>query len=474
VVRVLLAAKADVNAKMSNGATALISASENGHQEVVRVLLAAKADVNAKMSNGATALVYAANNGHLEVVQALLATQADVNAKMSNGGTALMAASEHGHLEVVRGLLAAQADANAKMGNGVTALILASQNGQAGVVWTLLDAKADVNAKRDDGQTALMVASEHGYAEVVRELLAAQADVNAKMGNGVTALILASEQGHKEVVRALLDAKADVNAKTNNGETALELASRLVHVEVVELLKSATAASAASLETQASHEAEAKTPPLTVAASAPGHSTTAQTTLSSTARQAIQEAQKRLRVLGYETGSADGVMGSETILALKKFQSDRGFSVTGVLDRKTLDALNVTSVSTNKLPQAPDGNHKPSPPVQKAQPEEYHVVDAAKAGFKLVLQMSSFTRDSMGRIVDGDIMGAKIDDEPSPVIQGNEYPIELVSNEMTDGKIHTTRFGDFLTSSNGEFMMTDSQVKQVQNFLHGKKKDAKH
>jgi ankyrin repeat protein len=38
VVRALLDAKADVNAKAGNGSTALMVASENGHQEVVRLL----------------------------------------------------------------------------------------------------------------------------------------------------------------------------------------------------------------------------------------------------------------------------------------------------------------------------------------------------------------------------------------------------------------------------------------------------
>jgi ankyrin repeat protein len=45
-VRALLAAKADVNTKLPNGATALMVASQNGQLEIVRALLAAKADVN--------------------------------------------------------------------------------------------------------------------------------------------------------------------------------------------------------------------------------------------------------------------------------------------------------------------------------------------------------------------------------------------------------------------------------------------
>src|ERR1019366_5180647 len=84
------AKRAEVNAKMSNGATALMTASQNGHLDVVQALLDKGADVNAKMNDGWTALMYSSDSGHLDVVQALLAKGADVNAKMSNGGTALM------------------------------------------------------------------------------------------------------------------------------------------------------------------------------------------------------------------------------------------------------------------------------------------------------------------------------------------------------------------------------------------------
>ena len=44
-------------------------ASGKGHADVVRVLLAAKADVNAKNNDGVTALEFASGQGHADVVQ---------------------------------------------------------------------------------------------------------------------------------------------------------------------------------------------------------------------------------------------------------------------------------------------------------------------------------------------------------------------------------------------------------------------
>jgi hypothetical protein len=59
-------------------------------------------------------------------------------------------------------------------------------------------------------------------------------------------------------------------------------------------------------------------------------------------QKTIREAQQRLQLLGYEPGTADGVMGSKTVLAVKKFQADHGLAVTGTFDPKTLQAISTT------------------------------------------------------------------------------------------------------------------------------------
>jgi ankyrin repeat protein len=67
----LLAAGADPNARLDNGANALMLASQSGHAGVIRALLVGKADVNAKAGNGATALMLASKYRHQEVVKLL-------------------------------------------------------------------------------------------------------------------------------------------------------------------------------------------------------------------------------------------------------------------------------------------------------------------------------------------------------------------------------------------------------------------
>lgn len=61
-----------------------------------------------------------------------------------------------------------------------------------------------------------------------------------------------------------------------------------------------------------------------------------------TTKAVVQAAQRRLRALGYDPGLVDGSMGSKTISALKKFETDHGLPFTGTFDQKTLGALGVT------------------------------------------------------------------------------------------------------------------------------------
>jgi len=56
----------------TGGYTALICASEYGHTEIVKLLIEAGADVNARQWDDATALTYASREGHTEIVNLLI------------------------------------------------------------------------------------------------------------------------------------------------------------------------------------------------------------------------------------------------------------------------------------------------------------------------------------------------------------------------------------------------------------------
>jgi hypothetical protein len=56
-------------------------------------------------------------------------------------------------------------------------------------------------------------------------------------------------------------------------------------------------------------------------------------------RDMVREAQIALRDAGYEPGRIDGVMGSKTQAALRKFQASQGIPQTGRLDTSTQQQL---------------------------------------------------------------------------------------------------------------------------------------
>jgi N-acetylmuramoyl-L-alanine amidase len=59
----------------------------------------------------------------------------------------------------------------------------------------------------------------------------------------------------------------------------------------------------------------------------------------------VQQLQKDLNYLGYQAGTVDGIFGSQTLKAVKEFQSRNGLSVDGIVGRQTALAI-INQVST--------------------------------------------------------------------------------------------------------------------------------
>ena len=77
---------------------------ERGYEEIVKALVKAGADVNAKESAGWTALHYAGLCGSKDIVQALVIAGADVNATNNDGLTALQLAEDCGCFNVKKAI----------------------------------------------------------------------------------------------------------------------------------------------------------------------------------------------------------------------------------------------------------------------------------------------------------------------------------------------------------------------------------
>ena len=131
----LLGGGASVNARCGGiNETALIVATQEGHVDVMRTLLGANADADAKDYSGSAALHYAASkrldeDQAIKAVQALLRAGADANVRAGEGWTPLHVAVRESSVNVARALLEAGAPVNAKDQAGLTPYDWAERRG---------------------------------------------------------------------------------------------------------------------------------------------------------------------------------------------------------------------------------------------------------------------------------------------------------------------------------------------------------
>jgi ankyrin repeat protein len=245
----LLKEHEDVNARESDGSTALAWAAYNDNLAITDLLIRAGADTSAANDEGATALHLACMNRSSAMVDRMLVAGANANAKLLNGETVLMSCARTGEPKTVKALLAHGAQVNAKeTAHDQTALMWAAAEKHPEVVRLLLEAGADIRARSlvysstvvDEqtqragreklnyeiargGMTALLFAGRNGDVESARLLLAAGANVNETLPDGMSALVLAAHSGNGAVGILLLDKGANPNA-VDIGYTALHAA----------------------------------------------------------------------------------------------------------------------------------------------------------------------------------------------------------------------------------------------------------
>jgi ankyrin repeat protein len=153
VLRYLISAKADLNARTPDYDTALMLASffaqedrdrgtfsHDRYDQAVRLLVEAGAELE-NYSNAYTPLAYAAYSGRDSTVRYLIEKGARVNAdargRMISINTPLMMASMQGHQSAVRYLLRAGADAGIRVDSGMSAADFAQKYKQTHLIQML-------------------------------------------------------------------------------------------------------------------------------------------------------------------------------------------------------------------------------------------------------------------------------------------------------------------------------------------------
>ncbi len=201
--------------------------------------LTQKADVNARSSDGSTALLWLAHWNDVDTAALLLRAGADANVANDFRMTPLSQACTNGSAEFVRLLLKSGANPNLAIATGETPLMTCTaKTGNADAVRLLVESGAEVNAKEPTAnQTALMWAAAERHASVVSALIAAKADLKAHTKDGFTAIHFAARVGDLESIQLLLAAGVDVNLLTagsggTTGYTPLLIATLRAQVEL--------------------------------------------------------------------------------------------------------------------------------------------------------------------------------------------------------------------------------------------------
>jgi len=206
-----------------NTGAQLPEAARHQDTKAVRALLAQKADVNARSSDGSTALLWAAHWNDAAMAELLLNAGADANAANDFQMTPLSQACTNASDAVVRLLLKSGANPNTPIATGETPLMTCARSGSVDAVKRLVEFGAKIEAREPkDGQTALMWAAAEHHADVVQALIDAHADLKAHSKQGFMAIHFAAREGDQATVEAFLHAGVDINILTEADKGAVQ------------------------------------------------------------------------------------------------------------------------------------------------------------------------------------------------------------------------------------------------------------
>jgi ankyrin repeat protein len=215
------------------GGTPLHYAADAGNRTITELLLAYRADVNAKDNDNRTPLHLAVEKRYAIVVKTLIAAGADPNSTDRLRRTALHWAVITGNQSIAGLLIDANAEIGVRDHIGLTPLHLAASRSLE-MSKLLLSRGADIDARSHDKQTPLHQAAISGPTEVITLLLNPRrfaletkaADVNAREERGMTPLhyALIRETEEYDAVKLLLDHGANPLLKNNDGHSPYDYA----------------------------------------------------------------------------------------------------------------------------------------------------------------------------------------------------------------------------------------------------------
>jgi|GEM_PF-305353 len=209
------------------GDTVMIPACAIGDDKVVKKLIDARIDVNAKDISDQTALMHAAENLHESVIEKLIEAGADVNAKDDYGDTALMYAAKNQDESVIKKLIEAGADVNDRNKRGRTVLMMAIDSGEMRMI--------SFDSAREISMFNFIPVGEN--MPVGTEIVNKRGEEALKAARDHYGLICMENQ--ERIFEYLLKNGADIFATNEYGETAFDIANARGNTKIARMLENA-------------------------------------------------------------------------------------------------------------------------------------------------------------------------------------------------------------------------------------------
>jgi quinoprotein dehydrogenase-associated probable ABC transporter substrate-binding protein len=204
----------------------------------IEYILKRGAKVDARDSDGQTALMEACKSGDLSVITGLLAYKANPNIKDNDGWTAAMHAVKSNEPKIFRMLGQYKADFNITNKDQLSALAMAVLDNKANAAVAMLDNNANPNLMMGSAKyTPLMLAVKKGNQPMAQTLLQYKAEPNTKNAGGVTALMIAAYGNQDMIISLLVKSGAKIDIRDAEGKTALVIAQENNAEKSIEMLK---------------------------------------------------------------------------------------------------------------------------------------------------------------------------------------------------------------------------------------------
>jgi ankyrin repeat protein len=234
-IKTLLDAKANLNARDSQGYSALHAAIRWNAFNSAALLIDSGIDINTHSLNGNTPLHDAVSLGMADIENLLIDKGADLEVRNIDGNTPFLEAVKTGYASTIQRLATQGADPLTRNAQGDTPLHLAVTNERYDLVNLLLRLGSSIHSRNARNVTPFTAALALSPRLVAGLLIGGRINSTDDMGNSALHIAL-QERASASTLRAIIDQGSRLNPVDLNGRTPLRLAVDLNLLESVKIL----------------------------------------------------------------------------------------------------------------------------------------------------------------------------------------------------------------------------------------------